>query len=118
KRIAVHVEDHPLDYATFEGDIPRGQYGAGSVIVWDRGSWEPVGDPRKGLADGKILFDLHGEKLLGRWELVRIAKPGDKSEQWILFKKRDAWARSLAEFDILSAMPDSVTSRTVSDDSV
>ncbi|CAN7783187.1 DNA ligase D [Cupriavidus necator] len=118
KRIAVHVEDHPLDYATFEGDIPRGQYGAGSVIVWDRGSWEPVGDPRKGFADGKILFDLHGEKLLGRWELVRIARPGDKSDQWILLKKRDAWARPLAEFDVLSAMPDSVTSRTVSDDSV
>ncbi|MGY2488177.1 DNA ligase D [Cupriavidus sp. CP313] len=118
KRIAVHVEDHPLDYATFEGDIPRGQYGAGSVIVWDRGSWEPVGDPRKGLVDGKMLFDLHGEKLLGRWELVRITKPGDKSEQWILFKKRDAWARPLAEFDVLSAMPDSVTSRTVSDDSI
>ncbi|WP_349606790.1 MULTISPECIES: DNA ligase D [Cupriavidus] len=110
KRIAVHVEDHPLEYANFEGDIPRGQYGAGSVIVWDRGTWDPVGDPRKGMAEGKILFDLHGVKLEGRWELVRIAKPGDKSEQWILFKKPDAWARPLAEFDVLTALPDSVTS--------
>lgn len=80
KRIAIHVEDHPVDYATFEGDIPHGQYGAGSVIVWDRGTWEPVGDPRQGMVDGKVLFDLHGQKLAGRWELVRIAKPGDRSE--------------------------------------
>lgn len=92
KRMAVHTEDHPLDYASFEGEIPAKQYGAGSVIVWDRGTWEPVGDPREGMAAGKLLFDLYGEKLAGRWELVRIAKPGDKSEQWILFKKRDAWA--------------------------
>ncbi|WP_342051363.1 MULTISPECIES: DNA ligase D [unclassified Cupriavidus] len=84
-------------------------HGAGSVIVWDRGTWTPVGDPRDGLAKGKILFDLHGHKLAGRWELVRIAKPGDRSEQWILFKKRDAWARPLAEFDVLTAMPDSVS---------
>jgi len=111
KRIAVHVEDHPLDYASFEGEIPRGQYGAGSVIVWDRGTWTPIGDPRKGLIDGKILFDLHGHKLAGRWELVRIARPGDKSEQWILFKKRDAWARPLSDFDVLTAMPDSVSGK-------
>lgn len=111
KRIAVHVEDHPLDYAGFEGDIPPKQYGAGSVIVWDRGTWVPVGNPREGMAAGKLLFDLHGEKLAGRWELVRIAKPGDKSEQWILFKKRDAWARPLSEFDVLTALPDSVIAK-------
>nr|WP_116343049.1 DNA ligase D [Cupriavidus taiwanensis] len=111
KRIAVHVEDHPLDYASFEGEIPPRQYGAGSVIVWDRGTWVPVGDPREGMAAGKLLFDLHGEKLAGRWELVRIAKPGDKSEQWILFKKRDAWARPLSEFDVLTALPDSVIAK-------
>src|SRR6476659_6414613 len=93
KRMAVHVEDHPVDYATFEGTIPRGQYGAGTVIVWDRGTWEPVGDPREGLKDGKLLFTLHGHKLNGLWELVRIAKPGDKQEMWILFKKRDKQAR-------------------------
>ncbi|MCY1339858.1 Multifunctional non-homologous end joining protein LigD [compost metagenome] len=111
KRMAVHTEDHPLDYASFEGEIPAKQYGAGSVIVWDRGTWEPVGDPRDGMAAGKLLFDLYGEKLAGRWELVRIAKPGDKSEQWILFKKRDAWARTLAEFDVLAAFPDSVIAK-------
>ncbi|MDQ0142084.1 DNA ligase D [Cupriavidus necator] len=111
KRIAVHVEDHPLDYADFEGEIPPKQYGAGAVIVWDRGTWTPVGDPRDGMAAGKLLFDLHGQKLTGRWELVRIARPGDKSEQWILFKKRDAWARPLAEFDVLAALPDSVIAR-------
>lgn len=111
KRIAIHVEDHPLDYAAFEGEIPPKQYGAGSVIVWDRGTWVPVGDPREGMASGKLLFDLHGEKLAGRWELVRIAKPGDKSEQWILFKKRDAWARPLSDFDVLTALPDSVIAK-------
>ncbi|WP_454743998.1 DNA ligase D [Cupriavidus necator] len=111
KRIAIHVEDHPLDYATFEGEIPAKQYGAGSVIVWDRGTWAPIGDPREGMAAGKPLFDLFGEKLAGRWELVRIAKPGDKSEQWILFKKRDAWARPLEEFDVLAALPDSVIAK-------
>ncbi|MBP0619430.1 DNA ligase D [Cupriavidus consociatus] len=111
KRIAIHVEDHPLDYADFEGEIPPKQYGAGSVIVWDRGTWAPVGDARDGMAAGKLVFDLFGEKLAGRWELVRIARPGDQSEQWILFKKRDAWARPLSEFDVLAALPDSVIAR-------
>src|SRR5688572_32767825 len=72
KRMAVHVEDHPLSYGSFEGVIPPGQYGAGTVIVWDRGSWEPVGDPREGLREGKLKFLLHGEKLAGAWTLVRI----------------------------------------------
>ncbi|GLC91865.1 ATP-dependent DNA ligase [Cupriavidus sp. TA19] len=111
KRIAIHVEDHPLDYADFEGEIPPKQYGAGAVIVWDRGTWAPVGDAHDGMAAGKLVFDLSGEKLAGRWELVRIARPGDKSEQWILFKKRDAWARPLSEFDVLAALPDSVIAR-------
>jgi bifunctional non-homologous end joining protein LigD len=108
KPIAIRVEDHPLAYGGFEGTIPKGQYGAGKVIVWDRGTWEPVGDPRQGLADGKLVFQLHGHKLHGLWELVRIAKPGDKQEAWILFKKRDTRARKKAEYDVLSAMPDSV----------
>ena len=82
KRMAIHVEDHPVSYGTFEGTIPLRQYGAGTVIVWDRGTWEPVGDPREGLAKGKLLFNLHGEKLAGLWELVRIPKPGDKQEPW------------------------------------
>jgi bifunctional non-homologous end joining protein LigD len=108
KRMAVHVEDHPVDYAEFEGTIPKRQYGAGTVIVWDRGTWEPVGDASKGLEAGKLVFRLHGEKLAGLWELVRISKPDDKQDQWMLFKKRDEWARPLAEYDVIKALPDSV----------
>jgi len=108
KRMAVHVEDHPVSYGGFEGTIPPRQYGAGTVIVWDRGSWEPVGDAHEGMAKGKLVFKLHGEKLAGLWELVRIAKPGDKQDLWMLFKKRDAWARPLAEYDVIAALPDSV----------
>ena len=108
KRMAIHVEDHPLSYGSFEGTIPARQYGAGEVIVWDRGTWEPVGDPREGMQVGKVLFTLRGEKLEGLWELVRIAKGGEKQEPWILFKKRDRFARPKAEYDVLSALPDSV----------
>src|SRR5437868_8182434 len=111
KRMAVHVEDHPVSYGSFEGTIPPKQYGAGTVIVWDRGTWEPVGDPRDGMAKGKLLFKLHGEKLAGLWELVRIAKPGDRQDPWILFKKRDEWARPLGEYDVIAALPDSVVDK-------
>src|SRR5438552_904040 len=110
-QMAIHVEDHPLDYATFEGTIPPRQYGAGTVIVWDRGTWEPEGDPRDGMAKGKLVFRLHGEKLAGLWELVRIAKPGDKQDAWMLFKKKDAWARPVADYDVITALPDSVVAR-------
>ena len=82
-----------------------------TVIVWDRGTWEPVGDPRDGMAKGKLLFRLHGEKLAGLWELVRIAKPGDKQDPWMLFKKKDEWARPLAEYDVIAALPDSVVAK-------
>ena len=108
KRMAVHVEDHPVTYGEFEGTIPPRQYGAGKVIVWDRGTWEPVGDPHEGMAKGKLVFRLHGHKLAGLWELVRIAKPGDKQDLWMLFKKRDAWARPTSEYDVIAALPDSV----------
>jgi bifunctional non-homologous end joining protein LigD len=108
KRMAVHVEDHPVSYGSFEGTIPKGHYGAGEVIVWDNGTWEPKIDPAQGLADGKLLFELHGQKLAGLWELVRIAKPGDRQDPWMLFKKRDAWARPLADYDVIAALPDSV----------
>ena len=107
-QMAIHVEDHPLDYASFEGTIPKKQYGAGTVIVWDRGTWEPVGDARAGLSAGKLVFRLHGEKLAGLWELVRIAKPGDRQDPWMLFKKKDEWARPIAEYDVIAALPDSV----------
>jgi bifunctional non-homologous end joining protein LigD len=107
KQMAIHVEDHPVDYGGFEGRIPKGEYGAGTVIVWDRGSWEPVGDAHEGMAKGKLIFKLHGEKLAGLWELVRISKPDSK--QWLLLKKRgDAWARPAAEYDVITALPDSV----------
>lgn len=111
KRMAIHVEDHPLSYGSFEGTIPRGQYGAGTVIVWDNGRWEPVGDPREGLAKGKLVFRLHGQKLAGLWELVRIAKGGEKQEPWILFKKRDEFARPRADYDVVSTLPDSVIAK-------
>ena len=111
KRVAMHVEDHPISYNTFEGTIPPNQYGAGSVIVWDRGTWTPIGDPRKGMEEGKLVFSLHGQKLQGQWELVRIRKPGERQDPWLLFKKRDAYARAKAEFDVVSALPDSVVAK-------
>jgi bifunctional non-homologous end joining protein LigD len=108
KRMAIHVEDHPVSYGTFEGTIPPKQYGAGKVIVWDNGTWEPVGDPREGMAKGKLVFKLHGQKLAGLWELVRTSRGDAKREQWLLFKKRDEWARPAAEYDVVTAWPDSV----------
>jgi bifunctional non-homologous end joining protein LigD len=108
RRMAIHVEDHPVSYGSFEGTIPKGQYGAGTVIVWDRGTWDPVGDPREGMDKGKLVFRLHGEKLAGLWELVRIRKPEDRQDPWMLFKKRDEWVRPIDEYDVVSALPDSV----------
>ncbi|WP_374672926.1 DNA ligase D [Ideonella sp.] len=111
KRMAVQTEDHPLSYADFEGTIPEGHYGAGEVIVWDRGRWEPVDDPHEGLAKGKLSFRLHGHKLHGAWELVRLggrqAAVGPKSS-WLLIKRRDEHARAHADYDVVSAAPDSV----------
>jgi bifunctional non-homologous end joining protein LigD len=109
RRLAVHVEDHPLDYASFEGNIPEGHYGAGDVIVWDRGTWIPEGDPRQGYEKGKLKFVLQGEKLAGAWNLVKTHMPG-KREQWFLIKSKDEAARPLAEYDVLAAQPDSVLS--------
>ena len=108
RRLAVHVEDHPVAYGSFEGTIPKGQYGAGTVIVWDHGTWEPVGDPRAGMRAGKLVFRLHGHKLAGLWELVKIAKPGERQEPWLLFKKHDEWERPHADYDVVGALPDSV----------
>lgn len=88
KRLAVRVEDHPLEYAAFEGRIPEGNYGAGAVIVWDRGSWVPLTDPDEGLQAGKLLFELNGYKLRGKWTLVKT-KRGDKD--WLLIKERDSF---------------------------
>ena len=111
KRLAMRTEDHPLSYASFEGTIPPKQYGAGHVIVWDRGTWTPINDPRAGLREGKLVFELHGHKLAGQWELVRIKKPLERQDPWLLFKKRDAVARPHAEYDVVSALPDSVVAK-------
>jgi bifunctional non-homologous end joining protein LigD len=112
KRLAVHVEDHPLEYGSFEGEIPQGNYGAGSVIVWDRGTWEPVGgvvQARKAYEAGKLKFRLEGEKLHGGWALVRSGmRGGGDKEQWLLIKERDEEARSEQEFDVIAERPGSV----------
>ncbi|CRM80664.1 DNA ligase D [Pseudomonas sp. 8 R 14] len=111
KRLAVHVEDHPISYGGFEGSIPAGQYGAGDVIVWDRGVWKPHDDPHKAYAAGKLKFTLVGEKLSGDWALVRtrLKGSGDK-EQWLLIKEKDQQARPAADYDIVQAQPKSVLS--------
>ena len=98
KRLAVHTEDHPMDYLEFEGNIPKGEYGGGSVLVWDRGRWAPEGDPHRGLGKGHLIFSLDGERLKGRWHLVRMRpRPGEKKEQWLLFKAHDEYAREASE---------------------
>lgn len=111
KRIAVQTEDHPIAYNDFEGTIPKGQYGAGTVIVWDRGRWRPTGDPQQGHQSGKLVFELSGQKMAGLWELVRIGKPDDRQPMWILFKKKDAYARPKAQYDVVTALPDSVIAK-------
>jgi bifunctional non-homologous end joining protein LigD len=91
KRLAVKVEDHPLEYGDFEGVIPEGNYGAGGVIVWDRGEWVPIEDWRQGLEKGKLLFELKGYKLHGKWTLVKIKK---SEKDWLLIKERDQYMTS------------------------
>jgi bifunctional non-homologous end joining protein LigD len=109
KRLAVHVEDHPLDYGGFEGTIPKGNYGAGAVLLWDRGSWEPIGDAHKAYKKGHMEFELKGEKLEGRWHLIRMGqKEGEKRENWLLIKGEDEFARADGDEDILDELPLSV----------
>ncbi len=111
KRLAMHVEDHPLEYGDFEGVIPPRQYGSGTVLLWDRGHWEPQGDAETAYRQGKLKFQLHGEKLHGGWMLVRShggKYGGDKS--WLLIKENDEYARSGADAHIVETEPDSVSS--------
>jgi len=117
KRLAVRTEDHPLDYGDFEGTIPKGEYGGGTVILWDRGRWKPHGDPRKGLAKGHLEFEIDGEKLGGRWHLVRMAKKArEKRENWLLIKGDDDFAREEGAAEIVDELPRSVkTGRLVED---
>jgi bifunctional non-homologous end joining protein LigD len=109
KSLAVEVEDHPLEYGEFEGTIPKGQYGGGSVLLWDRGTWEPLEEPHVGLKNGKLHFALHGEKLQGEWTLVRFHGSDDKHRRhWLLMKNRDEHAESGGA--ILEEKPASVKS--------
>src|SRR3954463_16189181 len=90
KRLAMEVEDHPIEYNTFEGTIPEGEYGGGTVMIWDRGHWYPDGDPHKSYKKGRLDFTLDGEKLHGRWHLVRMrGRAGEKKEPWLLIKAKD-----------------------------
>ena len=115
KSLAVHVEDHPLAYGTFEGTIPQGEYGGGTVMLWDRGTWEPEGDAAESYRRGKLVFVLHGERLKGRWALIRMGgKAGDDGKNWLLKKLEDDEARSSDDYDILTKMTKSVvTGRTM-----
>ena len=115
KRLAVQVEDHPVEYNTFEGTIPKNQYGGGTVLIWDRGSWTPEFDPHKGLAKGHLEFSLDGEKLSGRWHLVRMQRRrGEKRDNWLLIKAEDEAARGPKDPDVLEEKPKSVVSgRTI-----
>ncbi len=111
KRLAVHVEDHPLEYGGFEGVIPKGEYGGGTVMLWDRGTWEPEFDPEFGYKKGHLKFRLNGEKLKGAWHLVRMApKPREKQEAWLLFKSEDEFSRPPGSTPITEDRPDSVAS--------
>jgi bifunctional non-homologous end joining protein LigD len=117
KRLAVHVEDHPLDYAGFEGSIPEHAYGAGHVVVWDRGTWLPVGDPHEGYSAGNLKFELRGEKLHGRFALVRMKRWSDAAkENWLLIKERDAEARPGEGAVLTETRPESVISGLTLDD--
>ncbi|MCY0914421.1 DNA ligase D [Massilia antarctica] len=108
KRMAVHVEDHPISYSSFEGTIPEKQYGAGKVIIWDKGTWQPLDDPRKGYESGNLKFEMHGHKMHGKWVLVRMKGKGEKQEPWLLIKEKDDYTRPAAEFSVVDEMPDSV----------
>lgn len=111
KRLAVQTEDHPVEYASFEGTIPEGEYGAGTVLIWDRGRWFPEGDAHEGLKTGNLTFRLEGEKLKGLWHLILMrGRPND----WLLIKGHDQWERSPKDPEILEQLPRSVVSgRTI-----
>lgn len=114
KRLAVRTEDHPMDYGDFEGTIPAGQYGGGTVMLWDRGTWEPQGDAAKGLADGNLKMVLHGEKLTGRWALIRMKSRGRETrENWLLIKEKDEVASD--RIDILKQDRSVKTGRTLAE---
>jgi bifunctional non-homologous end joining protein LigD len=118
KRLAMRTEDHPVEYGGFEGVIPKREYGGGTVLLWDRGTWEPIGDPREGLRKGKLEFLLHGEKLRGSWTLVRIRGRDvrQSGKSWLLMKHRDDEVRPAAEYDITEDRAESVASGRAMDE--
>lgn len=105
KRLAVEVEDHPIDYAGFEGEIPKGEYGAGQVIVWDKGRWIPAANPAAAFKKGHLDFELKGKKMNGRWTLVRMGKAGPKNN-WLLIKQKDEYSRT--DYDLTVEEPEGV----------
>lgn len=117
KRLAVHVEDHPVAYGDFEGSIPEGEYGGGTVMLWDRGTWEPLGDMDAMYREGKVKFVVHGEKLNGAWTLVRIRGRGkDDGKNWLLIKERDDAVQSHDDYDVTAERDESVkTGRSMSE---
>jgi bifunctional non-homologous end joining protein LigD len=111
KRLAMMTEDHPYDYAAFEGVIPAGNYGGGNVIIWDNGTWELTepDDPIKGVKSGKLAFRMYGKKMFGEWALVKIkGRPGSKGNEWLLLKHRDEFAN--ADVDVTEVAPRSIVS--------
>src|SRR5688572_10165247 len=114
KRLAMQTEDHPLEYGDFEGVIPKGEYGGGTVMVWDRGTWSPTTDPREAYAKGRLKFELHGEKLRGGWNLVRSKGGKHGANSWLLFKEADDFARLGAQATITQDRANSVlTGRSI-----
>ena len=120
KRMAVQVEDHPMSYSSFEGTIPEKQYGAGKVIIWDKGTWQPQAatpDARAALAAGELKFTLHGHKMHGKWVLVRMKGKGDRRSEkqpaWLLIKEKDDYARPAVEFSVVDEFPDSVKDKAM-----
>jgi bifunctional non-homologous end joining protein LigD len=111
KRLAMMTEDHPVEYGSFEGIIPQGEYGGGTVLLWDNGTWEPLEDPHRGLREGRLKFTLEGHKLRGAWMLVRTKgrQARDDGRSWLLIKERDGEVRPIAEYDVTQARPESVT---------
>src|SRR5262249_33261455 len=108
KRVAMQVEDHPVAYGSFEGIIPPGEYGGGTVMLWDQGTWEPVGDADEGFRTGRLKFTLHGKKLRGRWMLVQTGARGatdNDRRRWLLFKERDQAATPESEGNVLDELP-------------
>ncbi len=114
KRLAVRVEEHPLEYRNFEGTIPKGEYGGGVVMLWDEGHWEPSGDVADGLREGMLKFMLKGQRLKGRWALIRLkGKAGETKDNWLLVKEKDAYAQT---GDGISAFTTSIrTGRTMTE---